>query len=41
MVTGVVVHRCLRDEARCGQKYGKAWDEYCRLVKWRMIPGIF
>ncbi|KAL2162748.1 hypothetical protein VTH06DRAFT_6584 [Thermothelomyces fergusii] len=41
LVTGVCIHRCFRDEARCKLKYGAAWDEYCRRVKWRMVPGIF
>ncbi|KJZ74771.1 hypothetical protein HIM_05888 [Hirsutella minnesotensis 3608] len=41
LVTATVIHRCFRDEARCRVKYGKAWDEYCQKVKWRMIPGIF
>ncbi|KAK5999080.1 7-dehydrocholesterol reductase [Cladobotryum mycophilum] len=41
LVTGLVIHRCLRDEARCREKYGKTWDEYCRIVKWRIIPGIY
>ncbi|KAK7409141.1 hypothetical protein QQX98_008691 [Neonectria punicea] len=36
-----VIHRCFRDEARCRQKYGETWDEYCQIVKWRMIPGVF
>ncbi|KAF3106064.1 7-dehydrocholesterol reductase [Orbilia oligospora] len=41
MVTLTVIHRCWRDEAKCKEKYGEKWDEYCRVVKWRMIPGIF
>jgi 7-dehydrocholesterol reductase len=41
LVTCMVIHRCLRDEARCKEKYGETWDEYCRIVRWRMIPGIF
>lgn len=41
LAIGMIIHRCLRDEARCKEKYGKTWDEYCRLVKWRIIPGIY
>ena len=37
----MLAHRCLRDEERCKEKYGSVWDEYCRVVRWRMIPGIF
>ncbi|CRK24206.1 hypothetical protein BN1723_013211 [Verticillium longisporum] len=41
LVTATVVHRCFHDEARCKEKYGDTWDEYCKIVKWRMIPGVF
>ncbi|OAA47985.1 7-dehydrocholesterol reductase [Cordyceps fumosorosea ARSEF 2679] len=41
LVLGTVLHRCWRDEAKCRVKYGKAWDEYCALVRWRMLPGIY
>ena len=41
LVTFMIIHRCLRDEARCKKKYGETWDEYCKIVRWRMIPGIF
>ncbi|KAI9929474.1 hypothetical protein ASPWEDRAFT_110782 [Aspergillus wentii DTO 134E9] len=40
-MTGLLIHRCLRDEKRCLAKHGKAWEEYQRLVKWRLIPGVF
>ncbi|KAI9927473.1 hypothetical protein MW887_003087 [Aspergillus wentii] len=40
-VTGVMVHRCLRDEKKCLSKYGAQWEEYCKRVPWRLIPGIF
>lgn len=36
----LLVHRCYRDEHRCHNKYGKAWEEYCRRVPYRLIPGI-
>ncbi|QRD92794.1 ergosterol biosynthesis ERG4/ERG24, partial [Aspergillus flavus] len=35
------IHRCYRDETKCAAKYGEHWDEYCRQVPWRMIPGVF
>ncbi|KAE8373974.1 ergosterol biosynthesis ERG4/ERG24 [Aspergillus bertholletiae] len=41
LVAGIEIHRCHRDEAKCAAKYGKDWDEYCRRVRWRMIPGIY
>ncbi|OAX85062.1 hypothetical protein ACJ72_00563 [Emergomyces africanus] len=40
-MTTILVHRCYRDERRCAKKYGKTWEEYCRKVRWRIIPGIF
>ena len=40
-MTSILVHRCYRDEKRCSAKYGKTWEEYCRLVPWRLVPGIF
>ena len=36
-----LILRCLRDEHRCSKKYGKTWDEYCRIVPFRLFPGIF
>ncbi|EMD93181.1 hypothetical protein COCC4DRAFT_151050 [Bipolaris maydis ATCC 48331] len=41
VMTLMCIHRCHRDEARCQEKYGKAWDEYCREVPWRMVPGLY
>ncbi|PHH80947.1 hypothetical protein CDD80_5157 [Ophiocordyceps camponoti-rufipedis] len=41
VVTLTVLHRCFRDEARCREKYGQTWDEYCQRVRWRMLPGVF
>ncbi|KAL7747586.1 erg24, C-14 sterol reductase [Sorochytrium milnesiophthora] len=37
----LLVHRFYRDEHSCRKKYGKDWDKYCRIVRWRIIPGIF
>lgn len=37
----LLVHRSYRDEKKCARKYGRYWDEYCRLVKYRIVPGIF
>lgn len=25
----------------CGVKYGKDWDRYCSIVKYKFIPGIY
>lgn len=29
------------DDRRCAAKYGPLWDEYCRRVRWRIIPGVY
>ncbi|CZT18430.1 related to c-14 sterol reductase ERG-3 [Ramularia collo-cygni] len=41
IVAGMTIHRCFRDEARCRAKYGDVWDEYCKIVRWRIVPGVF
>ena len=40
-LTMLLVHRCLRDEGRCGKKYGKEWVEYCDRVPYRIIPYVW
>ena len=37
----LLVHRCIRDEERGSAKYGASWEEYCRRVPWRLVPGIW
>jgi 7-dehydrocholesterol reductase len=36
----LLTHRAFRDDQKCRNKYGKSWDEYCRLVPWKIIPGL-
>lgn len=40
-MTILLVNRCIRDEHRCSNKYGKAWSEYCTRVPYRLIPGLW
>jgi len=40
-LASLLVHRTFRDEHRCSAKYGKYWDDYCKVVKWRIVPYIF
>ncbi|KAH7177058.1 ergosterol biosynthesis ERG4/ERG24 family-domain-containing protein [Dactylonectria macrodidyma] len=40
-MTMLLVHRCMRDEKRCSDKYGPAWTEYCKRVPWRFIQGVW
>ncbi|RUP49886.1 ergosterol biosynthesis ERG4/ERG24 family-domain-containing protein [Jimgerdemannia flammicorona] len=35
----LLLHRERRDDDKCRKKYGKDWDRYCEIVKWRIIPG--
>lgn len=37
----LLVHRELRDEAKCIRKYGKDWAKYRELVPYRIIPGFY
>jgi Ergosterol biosynthesis ERG4/ERG24 family len=39
--TILLVHREWRDNAMCLEKYGSDWEEYCRKVRWRIVPGIY
>lgn len=37
----LLIHRELRDNHACHKKYGKDWDKYCSIVKWRIIPYVY
>jgi delta14-sterol reductase len=37
----LLIHRERRDELKCRRKYGPTWDEYKRLVPWRIIPWVY
>jgi Delta14-sterol reductase len=37
----LLVHRDLRDEHACRDKYGKDWDKYCEHVKYRIVPLVY
>ena len=37
----LLTHRTFRDDVKCGTKYKKYWEEYCKRVPYKMIPGIF
>lgn len=40
-VAVLLAHRESRDEEKCSRKYGKDWDAYKKLVRWRIIPYIY
>ncbi|KAF4119307.1 Delta14-sterol reductase [Geosmithia morbida] len=37
----LLIHRDGRDDVKCHRKYGKDWEEYKKIVRWRIIPGIY
>ena len=37
----LLTQRAARDDKKCRAKYGSLWEEYCRQVKFRMIPFIY
>ncbi|KAF4983087.1 hypothetical protein FZEAL_1416 [Fusarium zealandicum] len=37
----LLIHRDGRDDAKCYRKYGEDWDKYKRIVRYRIIPGIY
>ena len=37
----LLVPRQIDDDRRCAEKYGPLWEEYCRRVPSRIIPGIY
>lgn len=37
----LLIHRQWRDDKMCEAKYGADWDEYCKRVRWRIVPGIY
>ena len=38
---GLLGHRAQRDDKRCRAKYGALWDEYGKIARFRVIPGIY
>ncbi|KIJ54961.1 hypothetical protein M422DRAFT_221390 [Sphaerobolus stellatus SS14] len=37
----LLIHRQIRDDEACAQKYGKDWEKYKRLVPYRIIPYVY
>jgi 7-dehydrocholesterol reductase len=37
----LLIHRSLRDDAKCSKKYGEHWQEYRKMVPYKIIPRIF
>jgi delta14-sterol reductase len=37
----LLVHREGRDDAACAEKYGDDWIKYKKIVRWKIVPGIY
>jgi len=37
----LLMDRTSRVDAMCAQKYGRYWEEYVKLVPYKLVPGIF
>lgn len=37
----LLIHRDRRDDEKCHRKYGDDWVKYKKIVKYRIIPGIY
>lgn len=36
----LLTHRSFRDEVKCSKKYGEYWQQYRKLVPYKIIPGV-
>ncbi|EYE98196.1 Delta(14)-sterol reductase [Aspergillus ruber CBS 135680] len=37
----LLIHREKRDDALCSEKYGSDWQRYRKIVRWRIVPGVY
>ncbi|CAM1505203.1 Fc.00g108400.m01.CDS01 [Cosmosporella sp. VM-42] len=37
----LLIHRDGRDDEKCARKYGEDWEKYKKIVRWRIVPGIY
>lgn len=37
----LLLHRERRDDEACEGKYGEDWEKYKRIVRWRIVPGVY
>ena len=39
-LTYLLIDRAERDSHKCHLKYGSYYEEYCKLVPWKILPGV-
>ncbi|KAI1082147.1 putative C-14 sterol reductase [Whalleya microplaca] len=37
----LLMHQERRDDAMCLKKYGEDWEKYRKIVRWRIVPGLY
>lgn len=37
----LLLHRSHRDEIKCQKKYGRYWNEYVNISRWRILPFVY
>jgi protein-S-isoprenylcysteine O-methyltransferase Ste14 len=37
----LLIHRDRRDDEKCHRKYGDDWEKYKKIVRWRIVPGVY
>ncbi|KAJ0304825.1 hypothetical protein COL5a_004315 [Colletotrichum fioriniae] len=37
----LLIHRDRRDDEKCSRKYGEDWEKYKKIVRWRILPGVY
>ncbi len=37
----LLIHRDGRDDEKCSRKYGEDWEKYKKIVKWKILPGVY
>ena len=39
-LSALLFDRAFRDDQRCALKYGSGWDDYCKLVPYKILPFV-
>ncbi|KAM9877894.1 delta -sterol reductase [Verticillium dahliae] len=37
----LLIHRDRRDDDKCARKYGDDWEKYKKIVRWKILPGVY